>query len=194
MGVCLVSYAVRDATIDRLLADPVLVWSIVEPDDETRRRRELESLSNGHIWSRLFGRKPSIPAPLPLVFTPAELKMVDLDKSWDGINACLQICCPSAPNYFKGSGRVGRIEVGYGTALYHRADVMARIAAEYLRIDDAQLLQAMPAAAMDRAYPKGLWRRNDAQVAGYLVENFAELRVFMRHTVENSLGAILQYT
>ena len=128
MGVCLVSYAVSDSNIEAVLADPPLIWRIVEFEDDTAYLRELEKSVKVSTLARLFGHSKPRPEVRHLSFGEHELKMVDLDKSWDGLNACLKVCAPQAPNFFEGSGQVGKIEVGYSPAAYHRSDAMQRIA------------------------------------------------------------------
>lgn len=194
MGVCFVAYAVSDANIEAVLADPPLVWRVVESDDESSYLRELGRAAKPSLWERFFAKPRPAPVVRHLRFTEHELRLVDLDKSWDGLNACLKVCAPQAPNFFEGSGEVGKIEVGYGVALYHRSDTLRQIAQAYAGLSDAELLAAFRAADLKRAYPTGFWDPNNAELHAYLTENFAELKAFLQHTQAHSLGAILQFT
>ena len=194
MGVCLVSYAVSDANIAEVLADPPLIWRVVESDDEGPYLRELSHGARSSVFAKLLGRSKPAPEVRRLDFSEHELRLVDLDKSWDGLNACLKLCVPQAPNFFEGSGQVGRIEVGYGPAHYHRSETMARIADAYAGVREEELLAALHSINPRDLYPKALWQRKDDQARGYLTENFAELLAFVQFTREHSLGAIIQFT
>lgn len=194
MGVCLVSYAVSDANIAEVLADPPLIWRIVESEDESAYHRELGRDAKRSILAKLFGKTKPAPEIRNLRFTEYELRSVDLDKSWDGLNACLKICASGAPNFFEGTGQVGKIEVGYGPALYHRSEAMTGIANAYAGLTEEQLLAAFRSLDLTHVYPNGLWKRNDADVETYLTENFAELQAFVQYTKEHSLGAVIQFT
>lgn len=194
MGVCLVSYAVSDAHIDAVLADPPLIWRIVESEDESSYLRELGNAAKVSVFARLFGKARPAPEIRHLSFTAHELRCVDLDKSWDGLNGCLKVCAPQAPNFFEGSGQVGKIEVGYSAALYHRSEAMQRIAEAYAGLTAEQLLATFRSLDLTRAYPRGMWQQRDADIESYLTENFAELQAFVKHTREHALGAIIQFT
>lgn len=194
MGVCFVSYAVSDANIAEVLADPPLIWRIVDSEDEGSYLRELEKGARVSAWARLFGKTKPTPEVRHLSFTAHELRSVDLDKSWDGLNACLKVCVSRAPNFFEGTGEVGKIEVGYGAALYHRSETMHRIADAYAGLTAEQLLATFRSIDLKHVYPKGLWKQQDADVDSYLRENFAELQAFVKYTSEHSLGAIIQLT
>jgi hypothetical protein len=194
MGVCLVSYAVSDANIEAVLADPPLIWRIVEFEDDTAYLRELEKSAKVSTLARLFGRSKARPEVRHLSFGEHELKMVDLDKSWDGLNACLKWCTPAVPNFFEGSGSVGKIEVGYSPAQYLRSETMSTIAAAYADITEEQVLTAFRSIKLADVYPKGLWKHGDSEVESYLTENFLALQSFVMHARQHSLGAIIQFT
>jgi hypothetical protein len=194
MGVCLVSYAVSDANIEAAIADPPLVWRIVESEDETSYLRELARAAKVPLLSRLLGKTRPAPEVRNLSFTGHELRFVDLDKSWDGLRACLEVCAPQAPDFFEGSGQVGKIEVGYGPALYLHSPEVHRIAQAYADVTETQILEAFAAIELKGLYPKGLWRRGDAEVRSYLTENFAQLQAFVQYASQHALGAIHQFT
>ncbi len=194
MGVCCVLYAVRDATLAEVLADPPLVWRVIDADDASAYLREIGVGARRSWFARLFGAPPPAPEVRALSFSEHERQMADLDKSWDGLNACLLACRPDVPGLFDGSGKIGKVEVGYGPALYHRSETMLQIAEAYLSVTDAELLQALRTADLSRRYLAEVWKRGDPDAVSYLVEHFAELRCFLQHTREHSLGAILQYT
>jgi hypothetical protein len=194
MGVCCVLYAVSDSTITQVLADPPLVWRVIDPHDASAYVREI-GVDGKRSWiARLFGATPVAPPERSLAFSEHELQVADLDKSWDGLSGCLRACRPDVPGFFEGSGKIGRVEVGYGPALYHRSDTMLRIAEAYLSVTEAELFQALRTADLSKRYLANVWKRGDHDSVSYLVENFAELRCFLQHTREHSLGAIVQYT
>lgn len=194
MGVCLVAHAVSNTNIAAILADPPLIWRIVESEDESSYLRELGNAAKVSVFARLFGKARPAPEIRHLSFTGHELRCVDLDKSWDGLNACLKVCAPQAPHFFEGTGQVGKIEVGYGAALYHRSETMHRIADAYAGLTEEQLLATFRSLDLRKAYPTGMWRQQDADIESYLTENFAELQTFVKHTREHALGAIIQFT
>lgn len=194
MGVCCYAYTVGDANIDRVLSDPPLIWRVVESEDESRYLDALKDQAKGSWLAKLFGKPKPAGEAVDLSFTEHELRPLDLDKSWDGLKVCLKACAPDAPDFFEGSGQVGKIEVGYGPALYVRRAEMARIADAYASVSEAQLLAAYHLLDLTGVYPKGLWVRRDADTQAYLTENFADLQAFAAHAKAHSLGAILQFT
>lgn len=194
MGVCFVAYAVSDANITEVLADPSLVWRVIESEDESSYLRELSKGAQSSMLAKLFGKTRPAPEIRTLHFTEFELRFVDLDKSWDGLNACLKVCAPQAPNFFEGSGEVGKIEVGYGRALYHRSDVMTRVAQAYAGLTSEHLLASFRSLDLTGSYPRGMWRQHDPHIESYLTENLAELQAFVGYTKEHALGAIIQFT
>jgi len=86
------------------------------------------------------------------------------------------------------------VEVGYGPALYHLGETMHRIGQAHAPISEDALLEAWRSVDHTGLYPKGLWRRQDGEVASYLVENFLLLRSFLQHVNQHSLGVILRFT
>lgn len=194
MGVCLLSYAVRDETIAAVCADPPLVWRVLEADDESAYLNAIGFGARPSIWARLLGRKPPTPVVRRLSFTEPELQMLDLDKAWDGLNTCLKAVDPAVPNFFESSDPIGAIDVGYGPALYHRSEVMQRIARAWLALSAEGLLEAFQRQDMTQCYLGDFWTRQPAEARAYLSEHFAELQAFLRHTAEHRLGAVLQFT
>ncbi len=194
MGVCFCAYTLSDANIERLLADPPLIWKVVDTEDDSAYLAELQKQSKVSWLAKLLGRAPPAVEAPGLDLTEHELRPVDLDKSWDCLRVCLEACAPDAPSFFEGRGQVGRIEVGYGPALYVRSAEMARIAEAYAGVSEAQLLAAYRSLDLGDVYPKGLWTRRDEDTQAYLTENMAELQAFVQHAQAHALGAILQFT
>lgn len=194
MGVCLVSYAISDENIEQILADPPLIWRVVENDSDSSYLAELERQAKTSLFLKLLGRAKPRAEPRNLSFTKQELRFVDLDKSWDGLNACLRVCVPEAPNFFEGSGQVGDIEVGYGAALYLRSREMSQIGAAYGRVSQEQMIATYRSLDLTNVYPSGLWRQHDRDAEAYLAENFLDLQAFVVYASEQSLGAVIQFT
>jgi hypothetical protein len=63
MGMYLALANVTDATIERLLADPPLVWQILEPDDPSAVAAARERPPGPGFFGRLLGRKAPPPHP-----------------------------------------------------------------------------------------------------------------------------------
>jgi hypothetical protein len=194
MGVCFVAYAVSDANIAQCIADPPLIWQVVEHEDESAYLQELENGAKVSVLARFFGKAKPTPEARTLEFSEAELQEVDLDKSWDGLRACLQEVLPEAPAFFEGSGQVGKIEVGYGPALYHQAETIRRIAQAYGHVSEEQLLSTYRGLDLTALYPKGLWKRKDEESESYLTENFLALKEFLKHAEGHSLGVVIRLT
>lgn len=195
MGVCFVAYAVSDHHIAEILADPPLVWRVLDADDESAYLRELSSGAKPSLLNKLLGRAPPPhPVPRSLKFAEAELRMVDLDKCWDLLNAALKLRAPDAPNFFEGSGEVGRVDVGYGPAGFHRSEAMAHMAQAYRSVSEKALLDALKTANLKGVYRREIWERGDAVAIDYVTGHFRELQAFIRHCADQSLGAILQST
>ena len=84
MGMYLELAAVSDGTIERLHADPPLVWQIMTPDEPERvGAARAESRSRPGLLARLFGpgaAQPPESAPPPLELGPGEgnLELLDM--------------------------------------------------------------------------------------------------------------------
>ena len=101
MGICFVAYAVNDATVARVLADPPLIWRVLEPDDENVYLRASREDTRPSLLSTLLGRSAPPLTSHTLEFSAPELRVLDLDKSWGGPNACLRVCAPEIPSFFE---------------------------------------------------------------------------------------------
>src|SRR5829696_7547426 len=95
MGMYLQLFAVSDATIARLVADPPLAWQLVAPDEPERgaaARAEMQPRPG--CLTRLFGRggEQSQVVPAPLELGPGEGDLGPLgnfEKSWHGLHFLL---------------------------------------------------------------------------------------------------------
>lgn len=194
MGVCFVAYSVSQTTLSRVLEDPPLVWRVLEPDDDTAYLKQLDADNRSSLLARLFGKPKPPPVPRSLDFSEGELRILDLDKSWDGLRLCIGLCAPEAPDFFAGEGEIGQFEIGYGPALYMGSATLAAFASALRGVDEAALLARLGTADFKDVYLSGVWARRDEEASSYLLENFRELQGFAGHCAAHDHGAILQYT
>lgn len=183
MGISCIAYAISDANIARILAAPPLVWRLLEPADE-------------EIYLAEIGHLPGTPAlDVPsLVYNGYERYLLDLDRLWDGLGACLKTCAPRMPCFFDDALPLAHIDVGYGPALYHKSGAMARIAKACGAITEADLLAALRTADFAGVYMEDVWERRDGAVAACLKDSLAEFQAFAAFTAQHKLGAVIHMT
>lgn len=180
MGISCIATAVSDGNIRRVLADPPLVWRVVEPDDD------------GLYLAEIGFDNAAVAPEVPTLFCHGhERYLLDLDRLWDGLGACLRLCAPRMPGFFDDAQPLGHIDVGYGPALYHRASAMARIAEACAGISDEQLLSALKSADFDGVYLGDVWERRSQEVATCLTDCYAQFQAFAAFTARHQLGAVI---
>jgi hypothetical protein len=194
MGICFVAYSVSLQNLASVQADPALVWHVLESEDDSAYLRQLAEDAKTSLLQRLFGKKKVLAAPKSLSFSRAELRVLDLDKSWDGLRHCIKLCAPNAPDFFEGDGQIGSIEVGYGPALFAESHTVARFSEALEGVSEEALLEALRTADFKGIYLDGLWKRQDEDARSYLLENFRELRAFAAHCSSHDQAAVLQFT
>lgn len=195
MGICMQAVSLGDEKISRLMAEPPLVWRIVEPEDLEPYLRAIGRSSSTGFFARLFGGKAQ-PAPVPrFAFGPGETRDVYLDKSWDGLNFCLKQLLPSrgCKNLFEDGTPVGDVEIGYGPALSLTSKEVADIAACYRGLSGKDLLAKYAPSQMRDVYLGDFWSRGDESCESYLVENFDALNAFVQQAAANRLGMLVLY-
>jgi hypothetical protein len=178
-----------DATIQRLLDDPPLVWLVLAPDDPEMYRRvreEVDGPKKPGLVARLFGRGPEPPPPPkviePLTLGEGEGKDTYLDKAWHGIHFLLTGSADggNAPLDFlvDGGEPVGDIETGLGPSRVFTARETREIAAALAAISDDDLRKRFKPDAMDAAdiYPNLVWVRDGDNALEYVMEYFEALR------------------
>lgn len=192
MGMVLVLYQASEATIDRILADPPLVWQLVAPDepdlyDQARR-------ATTGLLARLKGRK--VP-DVSLELGEGEGELADLDKAWHGLHYLLTGSPDegAAPLDFllAGGTEIAGQDVGYGPARAFRPAEVRAIAAALERVSAEDVRGRYDPAAMMRAdvYP-GIWDRPaDEDPLGYLMENLDTLRGAVRTLVDRRSGLVV---
>ena len=204
MGMILTLAPLRDATIERLLADPPLVWQLLAPDDPEpyeRSRREAIARSRPGFFSRLFGgsRAPEAPPePEPLALADAEGEIVDVDKAWHGIHYLLTRSAwdgePPLGFLVNGGREVGDEDVGYGTARVFTAAETRTIADALDRLSDEALkVRFAPADMMAKKIYPEIWDRDpeDDDTLGYLIAYAGTLRETVAAAVKNGHGLIV---
>lgn len=193
MGMVLVLYQATDTTIDRIVADPPLIWQLVAPDNP-EFYRDARRASAG-LWARLTGRRDEVP---PLALSENEGELVDLDKAWHGIHYLLTESDDdgNAPLDFLIGGGIEIVgqDVGYGTARAFRANDVRHIAQTLEGVSTAELRARYNPDAMIAAeiYPD-IWDRHapDDSPLEYLTEYLETLRRGLRTLVDRQSGMVI---
>ena len=186
MGMALTLHTIRDETIDRLLADPPLVWRILVPD---MPEMYFEAAGIGRkpgLIGRLLGKKPE-----PLPDAPPEIEMSDgegeelyLDKSWGGIHYLLTGTAwegePPLNFLVSGGQPVGDVDVGFGPAHALKSSEVKEVSAALSAIDVADLKARFDPEAMMAAevYPE-IWEDDGDEAFDYCAEYFNDLKQFL---------------
>jgi hypothetical protein len=205
MGMVLGLTQLDDRTIERLVADPPLVWLVVAGDDREqyeRARQEERRLQKPGFIARLFGAAPPPPQPdaSPFALGDGEGKAIDVDKSWHGMHYLLTRSgeAGSPPlDFLLGGGRtVGDEDVGYGPAWVFTAAETRGIAAAVASVSDEELRARYDPSAMDAAdvYPSRIWVRDGDEALDYVMEYIAMLRGTLAEAVEMNRGLMLTLT
>jgi len=192
----------NDETIERLVADPPLVWLVVAPDErefyESARQAANRSKKPG-ILSRLFGATTPSPAPPegpPFSLGEGEGKETDLDKSWHGIHFLLtgssEEGSPPLDFLLEGGRYVGDQDVGYGPARVFTSTQVRAIAAAVRAIGDDALAGRFASAAMsaNEIYPE-IWTQEGREALSYLMAHVATLRDTLESTVGTNRGLMI---
>src|SRR5688572_12485480 len=188
-----------DETIERLVADPPLVWRIIAADSEElyeAARRAADQASKPGLLTRLFGRgaPPADPQPVPdavpFALRDGEGTDSDLDKAWHGIHFLLTGSSDEGKpplDFLVAGGRpVGDEDVGYGSARVFTAAETRRIADAVKAVSDEQLAARFdPRAMMAKKIYPDIWDRDpaDDDTLGYLMEYVTTLRETLAQAV-----------
>ena len=193
MGIFCAAFAVSDHTIESLLQDPLLVWQVVDHEDYGTYLKAVDEANRQPFFRRLLGKMPPPVLPRRLEFTEHELKALDLDKSWDGLDRTLRTLWPDQPSFFESGQEIGKLEFGLGPALFHSSSAMAAFARTIGTVSEQQFLSAFERTDLSQAYLDRFWARRDNDVVQYINEHFAALQEFVRHAAAHSLGAVVQF-
>lgn len=194
MSMCCELVMLRDATIERLLRSPSLVWRVIAPDDADASPRSTEAGAKRSWLSRLLGRARP-PAAADLTLVPPEGQVLGLDKAWHGIHYLLTgTAWEGSPPlaFLVADGRdIGDIDVGFGPARAFAAAEARAIRDALAALDDATLRARFDPADMMRKeiYPE-IWDRDpaDDDTLGYLMQFVPELRAFLGTAVADGSG------
>ena len=202
MGMYLSLAAVSDATIDRLLADPPLVWQILAPDDPNAVAAAREPPPGPGLLGRLLGRKapPPPPEPPPLELQPGEGDLGpdgDLEKSWHGIHYLLTgtVWEGDPPlNFLLVGGHELDIETGIAPPRAYRPAETRAIGAALAEVDEGELRRRFAPAEMMRLeiYPE-IWDRDPAteDTFQYLLDGMTVLRRGLRRVIGQGHGLLV---
>jgi Domain of unknown function (DUF1877) len=205
MGMYLELTAVSDDTIERLHADPPLVWQLVRPDEPERvtaARAELSSRPG--LLARLFGRgaaQPPEPMPPPLELGPGEGSLGalgDMEKTWHGVHYLLTGTAweGEAPlNFLLAGGREVDIEAGQAPVRTHTSAETRAIATALSALSDAELRARYDLTEMMRLeiYPE-VWDRRPEEGRDNLITSIASLRELLGIVVGRGYGLMVTIT
>ncbi|MCB9482343.1 MAG: YfbM family protein [Desulfobacteraceae bacterium] len=193
MVLCLT--ALSDDSIEKVLAAPVLIWSVIAPDETDF----IDIPVRQGFFSRLFGKKPPKSEPVPkLEFGDGELMDTDLDKAWHGIHFLLTGSDwegdPPLNFLVAGGTEVGDIDVGYGPVRVFRALEVADINNALSKVTEDYLRTRFEPDIMTKKgiYPE-IWDKDseDDDTFSYLLGYFDELKSFICDAVSKNLGIVV---
>ena len=199
MGMVLVLSTLADENIDRVLADPPLVWRVVAPHDPDAYEQSRREQAKPSFLGALLGKgNRRVPEVEDLALGDAEGISTELDKAWHGIHYLLTGTAdegePPWTFLVSGGRTVGDIEVGYGPARVFTSAETNVISKAIVPLTDDELRARFSPADMTakKIYPH-IWSRGspDQETIGYLLEYFALLRGFLRQAAEAKVGIVL---
>ena len=204
MGMRVGLASLSEATIDKLHADPPLVWSAVAPDDPEAVARARGAPKRPGLLARLFGARvepTAPPAVAGLVLGEGEGDVGDLDKAWHGIHYLLTGTAwegdPPLNFLVTGGREVGDEDVGYGPARTFTPAETREIAGALAALSDEQLRARFAPQEMMRLeiYPE-IWDRDpaDDDTLGYLMAYAGQLRAALASVVERGHGLLVTIT
>lgn len=201
MSMCLGLCTLSDENIEKVLADPPLIWKVVAPDDPEAYEGARNEPPAGFL-SKIFGRSKT-PTVRNTDFSLADDEMADtdLDKAWHGIHYMLTGTAWEGEeplNFLVGGGReVGDIDIGYGPARAFTSKQVQSLNAALLPIDESFLKSRFrPSEMMNLEIYPAIWDRDPAEddSFGYCAEYFDSLKSFVAHAAERNMGLIVYLT
>jgi len=199
MGMVLGLTTLSDENIERVVADPPLVWRVVAPDDPEIYEASRREQRKPSFLSRLLGNKPADPPPsAAFALGAAEGIATDLDKAWHGIHYLLTGTADAAAmpwSFLISGGRsVGDIDVGYAPARAFTAAETRSIAEALADVGEDELRARFDPGDMTskEIYPE-IWNRGlpEDDPFGYLVEYHRLLRGFLQQATEAKVGIVV---
>ena len=199
MGIYLALYALSDATIERLHADPPLAWRVMDPErPELEAKARADRQRRPGLFARLFtGAKVESPQPPPpLALAPGEGDLGpdgNFEKSWHGLHYLLTGTADGGEpplNFLMGGGRELDLEEGKTPLLTHESADTRRIADALMRLTDEEVRGRVNPAEMQRLdlYP-GFW--DNPEYVGYLLDDVRQLRETVGAVAARGLGLMV---
>jgi len=193
MGMCLALCSIDVGNLQKVLADPPLVWRVIAPDDP----EIYESARPKHgLFKKLFGTTDGRVEELTLA--EGEVQIADLDKAWHGIHYLLTGTAyegEGPASYLLAGGKVvGDIDVGYGPA---RALTPAEVhdfqqALAGLSVEDLRTRFNPAEMKALEIYPD-IWDRDPSEddTLEYCLEYFKTLRDFVDVVASRNQGLLI---
>lgn len=191
MGVTCTLSTLSDANIERLVADPPLVWRVVAPQDRSVYERERRA--GLPLLARLMG-KSAPPAP-ELELGPGEGDVLDLDKVWTSLQLALtgtDVGGDPPLDFLTDGGRdIGTIDVGYGPAHAFTSQETLAIADAIANVDEATVRRRFDPAEMEaNGLDPSVW---DPEAVEFALEYLAPLRQFLADAVRHRCGFVIWF-
>jgi Domain of unknown function (DUF1877) len=199
VGIYLAVYALSDATIERLHADPPLAWRVMDPETPEREAESrAERQPRPGLFARLFkGAKVEPPPPSPpLQLAPGEGDLGpdgDFEKSWHGLHYLLTGTSSEGEpplNFLMGGGRELELVDGDTPLLTHSSSDTRRIADALSQLSEEEVRARANPAEFKRleVYPE-VW--DDPKSLEYLLEDFRRLRATVTAVANRGLGLLV---
>ncbi|MDJ0941039.1 MAG: YfbM family protein [Woeseiaceae bacterium] len=206
MGIVAEFISIADEHVERILADPPLVWLVVAPDFPEAYEQERKKLNKKNPFSlaeRFRWNKPEPdpePKPWPtLELGDGDLSTLDVDKSWNGIHYLLTKSATGGewPHNFimDGGAVVGDIDVGYGPARAFRAGEVREISDALEDFDKDRLRGNFDPDEMMalKVYPE-IWVPDEPDHNyDYPASYFFEMRKFFKDAAVNGKGVLISF-
>ncbi|MEZ0333429.1 MAG: YfbM family protein [Gemmatimonadales bacterium] len=191
-------YALSDATIDRLHADPPLAWRVMDPErPEMEAKARADRQPRPGFLARLMGARPESAPPSPsLELAPGEEDLGpagDFEKSWQGLHYLLTgTAWEGEPplNFLMGGGRELELEDGENPLLTHSSADTRRIADALTQLSDEEVQRRVNPAEMRRLdiYP-GI--PDEPEHMQYLLDDLRRLRETVSGVASRGLGLLV---
>ena len=204
MGMILVLNVLSGDNIERVLADPPLVWKVLAPDDEDIYQEARLERSRSRVgWlGRLFGKKEPVHRPVnaeeEFELSEGELADTDLDKAWSGLHFTLNggdedTGSPLGFLMYWGE-YVADIDAGFGPPRILRPAQVKEVheALTGLSNEEFKARYQPKLMAKREVYPR-IWDDEDCyqENLDYLEEYFEELKKFIAMANANNYGLII---
>ena len=199
MGMYLAIYAVSDATIERLHADPPLAWRVLDPErPELEAKARADRQPHPGLFARLFTRAKAEPPPPPppLELGPGEGDLGpdgDYEKSWQGLHYLLTgTAWEGEPplTFLMGGGRELELVDGDSPLLTHSSADTRRIAAALAGLSDEEVRRRVNPAEMKALdIYSGPW--DEPERVEYLLEDMRRLRQTVSAVAGRELGLLV---